>query len=113
SFTNAPSDLLEVLFLVRAARLSPDELRPVLLFEQLADLEGAAKTTETILAIAPLRAALGDELEVMVGYSDSGKEVGYVASQIALARAQEALARVADKNAITLTVFHGRGGAVG
>jgi phosphoenolpyruvate carboxylase len=56
---------------------------------------------------------MGGELEVMIGYSDSGKEVGYVASQVALQRAQEALAKVADEESITLTVFHGRGGAVG
>ncbi len=113
SFTSAPSDVLEVLFLVRAARLSPDELRPVPLLEQLADLEGAESFARRILALSPVRAALRGELEVMIGYSDSGKEVGYVASQVALRRAQEALARVADDEAITLTVFHGRGGAVG
>jgi phosphoenolpyruvate carboxylase len=113
SFTSAPSDLLEVLFLVRAARLAPDELRPVPLLEQLADLEAAEQTARKVLAIRPLRAAIGGELEVMIGYSDSGKEVGYVASQVALHRAQEALAKVTDSESITLTVFHGRGGAVG
>src|SRR5258708_24195022 len=49
----------------------------------------------------------------MIGYSDSGKQVGYVSSTIALLRAQEALARVADEAGVMLTVFHGRGGAVG
>src|SRR5205085_2043810 len=52
-------------------------------------------------------------LEVMIGYSDSGKQVGYVSSTIALRRAQGALARVADEAGVLLTVFHGRGGAVG
>ncbi len=113
SFTSAPSDVLEVLFLVRAARLAPDELRPVPLLEQLADLDGAESFARRILALAPVRAALRGELEVMIGYSDSGKEVGYVASQVALMHAQEALVRVANDEKVTLTVFHGRGGAVG
>ena len=50
---------------------------------------------------------------MMVGYSDSGKQVGYVASSMALRRAQLALADVAAKAGVTLTVFHGRGGALG
>jgi phosphoenolpyruvate carboxylase len=113
SFTHSPSDLLEVLLLARAARLAPDELRPVPLLEQLADLEAAGAIARKALGIGPLRAALGNELEVMLGYSDSGKEVGYVASQAALHRAQLALAQVAEEEGVVLTVFHGRGGAVG
>jgi phosphoenolpyruvate carboxylase len=113
SFTSAPSDLLEVLFLVRAANLAPDELRPVPLLEQLEDLDRAAPIARDMLSLGPIRNALGGELEVMIGYSDSGKQVGYVASAVALRRAQEALAGVADEAGITLTVFHGRGGAVG
>jgi phosphoenolpyruvate carboxylase len=113
SFTNAASDLLEVLFLVRAANLAPDELRPVPLLEQLEDLDRAEAIARQMLALGPVRAALRGELEVMIGYSDSGKQVGYVASAVALRRAQEALATVADEAGITLTVFHGRGGAVG
>ena len=49
----------------------------------------------------------------MVGYSDSSKQAGYVASQVALAQAQSALAEVADHHGVTLTIFHGRGGAIG
>ncbi|HLU67503.1 MAG TPA: phosphoenolpyruvate carboxylase, partial [Kofleriaceae bacterium] len=48
-----------------------------------------------------------------IGYSDSGKQIGYAASQVALRRAQESLARVADEQNMVLTIFHGRGGAVG
>jgi phosphoenolpyruvate carboxylase len=113
SFTSSPSDLLEVLFLARAARLAPDELRPVPLLEQLEHLEAAGAIAERMLQIAPLRAALGDELEVMLGYSDSGKQVGYVPSRVALHRAQLSLAQVAESEGMTLTIFHGRGGAVG
>jgi phosphoenolpyruvate carboxylase len=113
SFTHSASDLLEVLFLARAARLAPDEIRPVPLLEQLEDLDAAGSLAQRVLSLGPLRAALGGELEVMIGYSDSGKQVGYVASQVALRRAQLALAREADAAGVVLTVFHGRGGAVG
>jgi phosphoenolpyruvate carboxylase len=66
-----------------------------------------------MLGSAPLRAAIGRELEVMVGYSDSGKQVGYVTSQVALRKAQHALADAAQEHGVTLTIFHGRGGAIG
>jgi phosphoenolpyruvate carboxylase len=113
SFTRSPSDLLEVLFLARAAGLAPGELRPVPLLEQLEDLEQAAPLAEAALGLEPFRAAIGGELEVMVGYSDSGKQAGYVSSNVALHRAQVALARLADSRGLVLTIFHGRGGAVG
>ena len=113
SFTSSVSDLLEVLFLARAARLAPDELRPVPLLEQLEDLERAGALAGQALQIPALRASFRGELEVMIGYSDSGKQVGYVASRVALHKAQLALAQVAEAENVTLTVFHGRGGSVG
>ena len=113
SFTAMPSDVLEVLFLARAARLAPDEIRPVPLFEQLEDLERAGATVRRLLDVRPFSTALRGELEAMIGYSDSSKQIGYVASQVALRRAQEQLATVADESGLVLTVFHGRGGAVG
>jgi phosphoenolpyruvate carboxylase len=58
-------------------------------------------------------AARGGRQEVMLGYSDSTKELGYVASNWLLHRAQADLAAVADRNGIELTLFHGRGGAIG
>jgi phosphoenolpyruvate carboxylase len=113
SFTSQPSDLLEVLFLARAARLAPDELRPIPLLEQRADLDGAEALADRMLALRPIRVACRGELEVMIGYSDSGKQAGYVSSSVALHRAQAALERVADDQGVTLTIFHGRGGAIG
>ncbi len=113
SFTRSPSDLLEVLFLARAAGLAPGEIRPVPLLEQLEDLEHAGAFAEAALEVEPFRAAARGELEVMVGYSDSGKQVGYVSSSVALHRAQLALAKVAAARGVMLTIFHGRGGAVG
>jgi phosphoenolpyruvate carboxylase len=114
SFTSTLSDLLENLFLQRAAGLSPGELRPVPLLEQLEDLENAPLIAEQMLASPPIRAAIGKDLEVMLGYSDSCKQVGYVASQVALRSAQHALADLIDKHPdMILTIFHGRGGAIG
>jgi phosphoenolpyruvate carboxylase len=113
SFTNSLSDLLEVLFLQRAAGLSPGELRPVPLLEQLEDLEQAPTIGVQMLQSPAVRAAIGNELEVMLGYSDSCKQVGYTASQVALRTAQHQLADVADEHKVILTVFHGRGGAIG
>lgn len=113
SFTNSASDLLEVLFLARAAGLGPDELRPVPLLEQLEDLARAAELARSAISVPVLRGALKGELEVMLGYSDSGKQAGYVTSRVALHKAQRALAAVAREEGMVLTVFHGRGGAVG
>jgi len=113
SFTNSLSDLLEVLFLQRAAGLTPGELRPVPLLEQLEDLEQAATLAKQMLASPAIHAAIGGELEVMLGYSDSCKQVGYVTSQVALRSAQHQLADVAEEHQVTLTIFHGRGGAIG
>jgi phosphoenolpyruvate carboxylase len=113
SFTSSLSDLLEVLFLQRAAGLAPGELRPVPLLEQLEDLANARPLAEQMLASPHVSAALGRELEVMIGYSDSCKQVGYVTSQVALRRAQHQLADVAEHAGLRLTIFHGRGGAIG
>ena len=113
SFTREVSDLLEVVFLSRAAGLAPGELRPVPLLEQLEDLDRAEQIAGALLDEPVLRTEIGNELEIMVGYSDSGKQVGYVASSIALRRAQIALAEVAAKAGVHLTIFHGRGGALG
>jgi phosphoenolpyruvate carboxylase len=113
SFTSTLSDLLEVLFLQRAAGLAPGELRPVPLLEQLEDLSNARSLAEQMLASPHVSAAIGRELEVMIGYSDSCKQVGYVTSQVALRRAQHALADVAEHAGLRLTIFHGRGGAIG
>ncbi len=113
SFTREVSDLLEVVFLARAAGLAPGELRPVPLLEQLEDLDRAGAIATDVLAQDTLRRELNGELEVMIGYSDSGKQVGYVAAAVALREAQQALAAAADHAGVVLTVFHGRGGALG
>jgi len=118
SMVERPSDVLAALWLARRSGLeaghgSP-QLRFVPLFETLADLEGAPATMETLYACAPYRDALrwhGDRQCVMLGYSDSGKDSGFVASQWALHRAQERLAWQAGEHGLALELFHGRGGS--
>ena len=103
SFTRGTSDLLEVLFLARAARLGPDEIRPMPLLEQVEDIERARRNRRRILLqLRSLRTAIGNELEVMLGYSDGGKQLGYVASSVAIRSAQQELARVANRSGATL-----------
>jgi len=121
SGTEGPADLLEVLLLMKEAGLAraggaDARLRIVPLFEAGETLEASADTMAVLLAEPVYRAALeavGDEQEVMIGYSDSNKDVGYVASTWATYRAQTALAALFREHGLTWTFFHGRGGAVG
>ncbi len=118
SFTERPSDATDVLELADAA-VGPEAAAGfdvVPLFESAAALRDAGRVLEGILADARYRSHLagrGDRQEVMLGYSDSNKESGFVAANWLLYGAQAALARVADAHAIELTLFHGRGGTVG
>ncbi len=90
-----------------AARLSGEHLSIVPLFETLDDLAAAPGVLDELL-----RQGHGPS-EVMVGYSDSGKDGGYLAAQWAIYRAQEELAGVARRHGVPLTIFHGRGGSAG
>ena len=63
--------------------------------------------------IAPTSGTRGDAQEVMLGYSDSSKESGFLAANWLLYRAQESLVATARRHGVTLTLFHGRGGALG
>ena len=123
SMTRSVDDLLKVLFLAREAglvdlgRKNPmSRLNVVPLFETLDDLEHAPEIMRTLVA-DPLYAkqieARGRKQEVMIGYSDSSKDAGMIASSWALYRAQESLSEVFDDAGIELTLFHGRGGSVG
>ncbi len=110
SATETSADVLGVL------DLTGEKIAVVPLFETIADLESAADTVRELLAdeLYGMRVAeRGNRLEVMVGYSDSGKDGGYLASQWGTYRAQEALAEVAREHGIELTIFHGRGGSAG
>ncbi len=112
SMAAEPSDVLAVALLLKEARVA-GKLPIVPLFETLDDLNRAAATIDALLSIAWYRDYVGDRLMVMIGYSDSAKDGGQLAASWAQYRAQEALAEVATKHAVKLTLFHGRGGAVG
>jgi phosphoenolpyruvate carboxylase len=121
SGTEGPADLLEVLLLMKEASLARAGgedalLRVVPLFEAGATLARAGETMDRLLALPVYRAALravGDEQEVMIGYSDSNKDVGYVASAWGAYRAQTELAEVFRRHQVSWVFFHGRGGALG
>jgi phosphoenolpyruvate carboxylase len=123
SMTSEPDDLMRVLFLAREVGLvnlagsSPEShLDVVPLFETLADLERAPTVMRTLLDDPIYRrqlAARGNLQEVMIGYSDSGKDAGVLASSWALYQTQEALAHVFGNADVELRLFHGRGGSVG
>jgi phosphoenolpyruvate carboxylase len=94
----------------RALALS-DELSVVPLFETVDDLTAAPAILEDLLEDG--RFGAHGRAEVMVGYSDSGKDGGYLAAQWGIYRAQEELADVARRHDVELTIFHGRGGSAG
>jgi phosphoenolpyruvate carboxylase len=110
SATTSADDVLRVLDLTR----EPVSIVP--LFETIADLAVAADIVRTLLDDTRFRARVaerGRRLEVMVGYSDSGKDGGYLAARWAIYRAEEALVALAREAGVALTIFHGRGGSAG
>jgi phosphoenolpyruvate carboxylase len=117
SFSRSAADLVAVRALGRLAL--PDgslELDVVPLFESRADLEAAPTVLDEYVALPGVAEWLdgrGRHMEVMLGYSDSAKDVGFLAANVALYRAQGELAGWARRNRVELTLFHGRGGALG
>jgi len=113
SMTEKPSHVLGARWLAQRAGAALD-LRFVPLFETLDDLERAPQTMAALYASEAYRKLLhdqGDRQIVMLGYSDSGKDGSFIASQWALRGAQLALARQAAEEGIELELFHGRGGS--
>jgi phosphoenolpyruvate carboxylase len=117
SFTRSAADLAAV---HRLAAYALGEDAPVLdvvpLFETFADLQAAPGILAEVMEFPEFRARLdatGNRLEVMLGYSDSSKDVGPVAANLALYEAQRDIAQWAVDAGIRLTLFHGRGGALG
>jgi phosphoenolpyruvate carboxylase len=90
----------------RVHALSTEHLSFVPLFESVEDLQAASRIYEELLDTVGCR-------EVMVGYSDSAKDAGYLAAQWEIRNALVALAAVARRRGAQLTVFHGRGGSAG
>ncbi|MCA1305706.1 phosphoenolpyruvate carboxylase [Microbacterium esteraromaticum] len=117
SFTRSADDLAAV---HRLAHYALGDQAPVLdvvpLFETFADLQAAPGIMAEVVQQPAFRARLdetGNRLEVMLGYSDSSKDVGPVAANLALYEAQRDIAQWAVESGIRLTLFHGRGGALG
>ncbi|HKP58257.1 MAG TPA: phosphoenolpyruvate carboxylase [Polyangiales bacterium] len=112
SMATRASDVLAVYLLQREAGVKP-YLRVVPLFETLADLENAGAVLESLLEIPAYRELIRGEQEVMIGYSDSTKDAGRVASAWSLFTAQEDVVTACRAHDIKLTLFHGRGGTIG
>jgi phosphoenolpyruvate carboxylase len=116
------SNLLEVGALLREAGLlkplapAPLELDIIPLFESIGDLERCGEVMAAALDLPLYRswvAGRGDEQEVMLGYSDSNKDGGYLASNWSLYKAAEALLGTCRPRGVRLRLFHGRGGSIG
>jgi phosphoenolpyruvate carboxylase len=117
SFARSADDVAAVYKLARKAHGGKAPVLDVIpLFETLDDLSRAVDVMDQVITLQPVRdrlAANGGELEVMLGYSDSAKQAGPLSATLALHRAQAALSAWAAKRGIKLTLFHGRGGALG
>ena len=112
SLTRGAADIANV---YRLAADAGPELDVVPLFETVADLERAPAVLDEMLELEPVKRRLerNGRLEVMLGYSDSTKEVGPVSAILALYTAQARLVLWSGEHGIPLTIFHGRGGALG
>jgi len=114
SMCQSAADILSVLLLVRWTGCE-DGLQIVPLFETIEDLEAAPSIFEGLIALPIYREHLAtchDAQMIMIGYSDSNKDGGYVMSNWALYQGQENITKVAQKHNIALTIFHGRGGTI-
>ena len=121
SHAHGPVDVLQVLLLMKETGLAEAggggaAFRIAPLFESAETLAAARETLRALLDEPAYRAALaavGDVQEVMIGYSDSNKDVGYLASGWAIHQAQRELAELFGAEGIDFTFFHGRGGSIG
>lgn len=123
SMTSQPSDILTVLWFWNQTRIdsqhvsgTPAGLSIVPLFETINDLEQSPNILNGILKNNVYRDYLkqqNDHQIVMLGYSDSTKDGGYLTSAWSLYNAQQLLVEAADRHKVRLTFFHGRGGSLG
>jgi phosphoenolpyruvate carboxylase len=114
SMTHSTADILTVLLLARWAGCT--YVPPITpLFESVEDLKSSTNILETLFTCQPYRDHLkshNDEQIVMIGYSDSNKDGGYLMANWSLYQAQEEITRVTGKYNVKLTIFHGRGGTI-
>lgn len=115
SMSTAPSDILAMLMLAREVGVQ-DSVDIVPLFETIEDLVSAPSIMETLFNNPEYQkqlAARGMRQQIMLGYSDSNKDGGYLASNWNLYLAQQRLAEVCARFGVHLELFHGRGGSIG
>ena len=122
SMTGSTDDILSVYLLAKYVGLHPGAdpsgpitLNVVPLFETIDDLRRAAGILKALLATPIVRRSIrhqGNVLEVMLGYSDSNKDGGFLTSTWELAKAQKKLVATANELGIGIRFFHGRGGSV-
>ena len=114
SMCKSAADVLSVLILARW--IGCDEgLQIVPLFETIDDLQAAPSIFEDLIDLPIYRehlATCNDAQTIMIGYSDSNKDGGYVMSNWSLYQGQENITKVAQNHNIALTIFHGRGGTI-
>ena len=112
TMARSASDVLAVELLQKALGVAAP-LRVVPLFETAHDLQQAGAVMDRLLAEPWYRARIAGRQEVMIGYSDSAKDVGRVAAGWELFKAQEAVVASCARHGTQVTLFHGRGGSVG
>ncbi|MFC4639523.1 phosphoenolpyruvate carboxylase [Deinococcus hohokamensis] len=111
SMAESVSDVLEPLILAREVGFA---LLPVPLFETLDDLQRAPKVIWELLSLPEYRAVLGSGVqEIMLGYSDSNKDTGFLAANWALHEAQRQVSEVCRRAGVRWRFFHGRGTSIG
>ncbi len=113
SMAQCPADVLSVLLLSKWVGNQPLMIAP--LFETVNDLRNAPEVLRELFEHAAYRQHLrenGDHQMVMIGYSDSNKDAGYLSANWNLYQAQNEIAKVCQEYGIKLTLFHGRGGTV-
>jgi phosphoenolpyruvate carboxylase len=122
SKTDAVSDMLELALMLQQAGLLESGKNPVLhvniipLFETIEDLRGCGPIMDELFTIPYYRKLLssrGNTQEVMLGYSDSNKDGGYLTANWELYKAEVELVKIFAKHGIEMRLFHGRGGTVG
>ncbi len=114
SMAHCPADVLSVLLLSRWSGCQ-ENLMITPLFETVDDLQNAPETLDFLFEHSLYRQHIqenGNHQMVMIGYSDSNKDAGYLSANWSLYQAQEKIARVCSKHGIKLTLFHGRGGTI-
>ena len=112
TMTHQASDVLAVELLQKATHVARP-LRVVPLFETAADLRRAGEVVDRLLAIEWYRRRINGRQEVMVGYSDSAKDMGRLSAGWQLYKTQETIVEICRRHGVRVTLFHGRGGSVG